>query len=456
MWLDLKSLKKIGPNNVATTQENVLTEESQEVITSTVTSASAENIPTQAPSNRRFSLSDFKKESSESSSTGSSIITESPVISIQEPVTKESIWKPNNIVENPITVESIVHEEPEIMLTDTDDDPKEVLLGVNEIAQETSQNNKEETLSLGFEKEVVVEAVSTEPQKIYFPEFDVTKEFGFEDDLFGWLEQEEGSSSQQTLELEKQPKITEKPMEEVVATVETPETVEEIPVLENSVVSPVDAITPTEEEVVTLDIPPLQEVLSGQQETLESNETLSPEYVESVKKSLSEPEVRKWGISRLTKTLIAASFMGVLFFGGTIGWNILSKHGKANITEATTISTTIPTVTTNTNTSTVETPVITNTWATNTGKILAESGTTNTGTIIVDTETGSSSSGTLTQTRETSSGNTFTGTTTQTGEITPPVTSSTIVTDSGLEYRVTENTKVNVRRPRNLDNSLIK
>lgn len=150
-----------------------------------IDSVPAENIPAQTPSNRRFSLSDFKKESSESSSSVSSIITETPVISTQESIIEEATWKPDAIVENPITVESIVHEEPEIMLTDVEDDPKEVLLGIDEIAQETSQDHKEETLSLGLEKEVVAETVSTEPQKIYFPEFDVTKEFGFEDDLFG-------------------------------------------------------------------------------------------------------------------------------------------------------------------------------------------------------------------------------------------------------------------------------
>lgn len=255
----------MGPNTLATASEVVSIEESQEVIAPVSDSVPAESIPTQTPSNRRFSLSDFKKEPSGSSSTTSSIITETPVISAQEPVVEESTWKPDVIVENPVTVESIVHEEPEIILTDVEDDPKEVLLGIDEIAQEASQDHKEETLSLGFEKEVVIEAVSTEPQKIYFPEFDVTKEFGFEDDMFSGLEQVENSSSQQTLELEKQPKTIEKPVEaeaatEVIATMEAPEIVEEVTILENSIISPVESIVA--EEVVTVDIPTLQEALS--------------------------------------------------------------------------------------------------------------------------------------------------------------------------------------------------
>lgn len=134
--------------------------------------------------------------------------------------------------------------------------------------------------------------------------------------------------------------------------------------------------------------------------------------------------------------------MGVLFFGGTIGWNILSRQGKANITEsATTPPVTTPVITPDQNTNTVETPIVantsdTNTGETNTGETLTESGTTDTGTTLPETGTGSSSS----------------GTTTQTEGVIPPVTSSTMITDSGLEYRVTENTKVNIRRPRNPSN----
>jgi hypothetical protein len=201
-------------------------------------------------------------------------------------------WQPIVITEAPLTVEAIVHDTPIDAPFDLDEDePQEVTKGIEEIAQEVKAE-KQESLSLGSEEEVVqTEAAEEIEKKVeYFPNLDILGGLTFDDDFLGG---EIAPKDSHSTILEINPKQTIKPIE-VVAIEEIPEVVavetpEIASIVETTVASPEEAIEETKSKPITSNT---QEILAQEEITLAINsaedEEATPVVSEIIEK---EPKI---------------------------------------------------------------------------------------------------------------------------------------------------------------------
>ena len=397
-----------------------------------------------APSVVKFSLSSLKQ--------GGPSVEVVPAARVEESVvetTSEAAWQPASVDQNIVTVSNIIKEDTiEETLDLTEDEPKEVVGGLEDVAKEVIAE-KQESLSITEEKsEPTVEAVA-EDKKEFFPNLDVLGEFDFLDDevLGNRPDIIAKKTTEPVSEKLETPVTTSESLVigEPVAPIEIePEAVAEEPVVAEEIMMPVVAEETLAEEIQPV-VSEMVEVVDAVAEPIALDEVpVTAEYVEEVKQELSQ-ERQVGGLKKFMKVFAVASIGGILMIGTLFGVGAYLKHAKTPLKSSTLETTTpvvqdpvtppftpeapIPTVSTP-NVPTPETPAA-----------LTDSGsTTETGS----TSTGTTSTGALTDSGSTSeTGSTFTGTT-STGDT---LTSEPVPTYiEGVDYQTIPNMKKNISR----------